>query len=64
MEKSKFSKLKYLPFSSLVAINIHKQTTIIGVFVGGNPILFKISSKEVANTFIEYFKLLWKQAKP
>lgn len=63
MEKSKFSNLRYLPYSSLVAINIHKETVIIGVFVAGNPILFKISSKEVADTFKEYFQLLWKLAK-
>jgi predicted transcriptional regulator len=63
MEKSKFCNLKYLPYSSLVSINVHKETSIIGVFVGGNPILFKISSKEVADTFKEYFELLWKQAK-
>ena len=60
MEKSKFCRLRYLPYASLVAINIHNETTIIGVFIG-DPILFKISSKEVAHNFIQYFKLLWKQ---
>jgi len=63
MKKSRFCNLRYLPYASLVSINIHKETSIIGVFVAGRPILFKISSKEVANTFIEYFKLLWRIAK-
>jgi len=63
MNKSKFVKLKYMPYASLVSINVHKDITIIGVFVASTPILFKITSKVVADTFIEYFKLLWKQAK-
>ncbi|MAG60451.1 hypothetical protein CL619_01565 [archaeon] len=62
MNKSKFCNLKYLPYSSLVAINIHKDVTVIGVFVG-NPILIKIKSKAVADNFIHYFKLLWDLAK-
>ncbi len=62
MEKSKYSHVRYLPYASLVAINIHKDTTVIGVFIG-KPILFKIKSKLVAENFIHYFNLLWKQAK-
>ncbi|MDP3727826.1 MAG: helix-turn-helix domain-containing protein [bacterium] len=62
MKKSRFSNLRYLPYASLVAINVHKNTTIIGVFIG-KPILFKIKSQLVADNFIHYFKLLWKQAK-
>jgi len=63
LRKSKLSNVRYLPYASLVAINIHKKTTIIGVFVAKQPILFKISSKEVADTFKEYFKILWNQAR-
>lgn len=63
MEKSKFTNLRYLPHASLVSINVYKTITIIGVFAGGNPILFKISSKDVADSFIEYFNLLWKLGK-
>ncbi len=62
MQKSKLCKLRYLPYSSLVAINIHKDVTVIGVFVG-SPILIKIKSQAVADNFIHYFKLLWKLAK-
>lgn len=62
LEKSKHSVLRYLPYSSLVSINIHKDVTVIGVFVG-NPILIKIKSKAVADNFIHYFKLLWKLGK-
>lgn len=61
-EKSKFCRIRYLPHSSLVSINVYKDITIIGVFVG-RPILFKIKSKIVAENFIKYFKLLWKQGR-
>jgi len=63
LQKSKLSKVKYLPYASLVSINIYRETTIIGVFVAKNPILFKITSKEIADTFKEYFKILWNQSK-
>jgi DNA-binding MarR family transcriptional regulator len=62
LEKSKTSEIKHLPFASLVAINIYKNITVIGIFIG-KPILFKIKSQEVANNFIEYFKMLWKSAR-
>ncbi len=62
MEESKLTKLRYLPYASLVAINVHKDTSIIGIFVG-SPILLKIKSKVVAENFIHYFKLLWKLGK-
>ena len=62
MEKSKCSQLRYLPYASLVAINVHKDITVIGIFVG-KPILFKIKSQVVSENFVHYFKLLWKQAK-
>ncbi len=61
-EKSKWCRIKYLPYSSLVSINIYNDVTIIVIFVK-QPILFKIKSKAVADNFIHYLKFLWKQAK-
>ncbi len=61
-EKSKFCHIKYLPYSSLVSINIYKDVILICVF-SGEPITFKIKSKKVADSFMEYFNLLWKSAK-
>jgi sugar-specific transcriptional regulator TrmB len=63
IDNSKYSNTRYIPYASLVAINIYKDTTIIGIFTAGNPILFKIVSKNVADNFIEHFKILWKIAK-
>ncbi len=46
-------------FDHIVAINVYKDITLIGVFVG-NPVLFKIKSKAVAENFKAYFAVLWK----
>ncbi|MFH1510580.1 MAG: helix-turn-helix domain-containing protein [Candidatus Woesearchaeota archaeon] len=62
-EISRYCRIRYLPYASEVAINVYKDVTIIGVFVN-EPILFKIKSTSVAENFIHYFKLLWKEGKP
>jgi len=62
MKKSKCSFLRHIPYASLVSINIYKDITIIGVFLA-RPILFKIKSKEVADTFMKYFHILWEQGR-
>lgn len=61
LDTSQYAHLRYLPNASHVAINMHKDTTIIGIFIG-SPILIKIKSQQVADSFINYFKLLWEQA--
>jgi len=61
-ENSTFCRVRYLPYASLVAINVYKEVTIIGVFVG-NPVLFKIKSRAVADNFKQYFEVLWKLAR-
>jgi len=53
---------RYLEHTSPVAINVYKNKTIIIIF-GKKISSIYITSKDVANSFIEYFKLLWKQAK-
>ncbi len=62
LENSQNTKIRYLQDASHVAINLHKDVTVIGIFIG-SPILIKIKSKEVTNNFIKHFKLLWEQAK-
>ena len=62
VEKSKYTEVKYLPYSSIVSINIYGETSFISIF-SEEPIFFVIKSKEIAESFEEYFKLLWKQAK-
>lgn len=61
-EKSKFCQVRYLPYSSIVSINIYGETSVISIF-SEEPIFFVIRSREIATSFKEYFKILWKIAK-
>lgn len=62
IEKSKFCKIKYIPISSIVSINIYGEKVIISIF-SKEPIFFVIGSKEISDSFKGYFDLLWKHAK-
>ncbi|MFH1803125.1 MAG: helix-turn-helix domain-containing protein [archaeon] len=56
------TETKYIEHASPVAINIYNDKTIIIIF-GKKVSSIYIHSQDVANSFIEYFDLLWKQAK-
>ncbi len=56
------TSIKYIEHTSHVAINIYKDKTVIIIF-GKKIVSIYITSQDVANSFIEYFNLLWKQAK-
>jgi HTH-type transcriptional regulator, sugar sensing transcriptional regulator len=62
LENSNYSKVKYLPYASIVSVNIYGETSFISIFTE-DPIFFVIKSKEIAKSFTAYFKLLWKLAK-
>lgn len=57
-EKSKFVDCKYLEISSPAAINIYKDYTIIAI-LNEEPITILIRNKETADSFREYFKIMW-----
>ena len=61
-EKSKFVKVKYLIESTPAAINIYKNYTIMAILTE-EPITFLIRNKAVADSFREYFKIMWRIAK-
>ncbi len=61
-EKSKFVETKYLLESTPAAINIYKDYTVIAI-LNEEPIAFLIKNKETADSFREYFKVMWKLAK-
>jgi sugar-specific transcriptional regulator TrmB len=52
---------RYIEHTSPVAINIYKNKTIIIIF-GKEISSICITSQDVANSFIEYFDLLWKNS--
>ena len=61
-EKSKFVEARYLQGSTPAAINIYKNYTIIAI-LNKELITFLIQNKETADSFKEYFKVMWKTAK-
>ena len=52
---------KFIQHTSPVAINIYKDRTVIIIF-GKQITSIHIKSQDVADSFIEYFNLLWKTA--
>jgi predicted DNA-binding transcriptional regulator len=54
---------RYIEHTSPVAINIYKDRTVIIVFAKKINAIH-IKSQDVANSFMEYFNLLWKQGTP
>lgn len=54
--------IRYIDHTSPVAINVYKDKTVIIIF-GKQIASIYIKSQDVANSFLEYFNLLWGQAK-
>lgn len=61
-ETSKMVETKYVNHSTPAAINIYRDYTIIAILLQ-EPITILIRNKETADSFKEYFKVMWKQAK-
>jgi sugar-specific transcriptional regulator TrmB len=61
-DHEKEAQIKYVPYVSPVAIVTIGDLTIIDI-VTENPIIITIESKEVAESFIQQFELLWKLSK-
>jgi sugar-specific transcriptional regulator TrmB len=61
-EKSRLVEAKYIKQSTPTAINIYKNYTLIAILTK-EPITFLINNKETAESFKEYFKIMWKLAK-
>lgn len=61
-EKSKLVEARYIDQLTPAAINIYGSNTIIAILTK-EPIVFLIRKKEVADSFKEHFKLMWKLAK-
>ncbi len=63
IEKSGYCEVRYLDYpDSPVSINIYGETSFICI-LGEEPTFFVIKSREIAESFKEYFKVLWKIAK-
>lgn len=63
IEKSEYCEVRYLDYpDSPVSINIYGETSFICI-LSEEPVFFVIKSREIAEGFREYFKVLWKIAK-
>lgn len=60
--KSKNYKIKFLQQTTPSEIMIYKDKTCI-IILTKEPIVIRITSKEVSNSFKQYFDLMWKIAK-
>jgi hypothetical protein len=56
------SETRYIEHSSPVSINIYHDKVFIIIF-GKEITAIYIKSQDVANSFLEYFNLLWKTAR-
>jgi len=56
------TQTRYIDHTSPVAINVYKDKTVIIIF-GKTITSIYITSQDVANSFMEYFEILWKVAK-
>ena len=61
-KKYPHTQTRYIEHISPVAINVYKDRTLIIIF-GNEIISVHIKSEDVAQSFLEYFNLLWKTAK-
>ncbi|MGV8150113.1 MAG: TrmB family transcriptional regulator [Candidatus Woesearchaeota archaeon] len=61
-ERSKFTQTRYMTNSTPAAINIYKDYTIIAI-LNDEPITILIKNQDTANSFREYFKIMWNSIK-
>jgi sugar-specific transcriptional regulator TrmB len=60
-EHERGAEIRFLPITSLVSVNVIGNLTIIGIFTE-ELIFITVESQEVAESFREQFRLLWKAA--
>ena len=60
--KFKDTEIRFISHVSPVAINIYQDRTFIIIF-GKQITTINIKSQDVANSFMEYFNLMWKQSR-
>jgi sugar-specific transcriptional regulator TrmB len=60
-EKMPLTEVRYLPKNiiSPVWIEIFKDYVVIGHIKGYNAVLFLVQDKEIAKSYLDYFKLIW-----
>ncbi len=63
-EETRYTEVRYLPEESMNPAVVHVYgSSVLTVLWSETPVAFLIRSKGVAESFRNYFKLLWKQAR-
>ncbi len=59
------TEVRYIPdnYSSPISISIYGDNVHILIFSKDNPLALYIKSKEISDSFMNYFNLMWKMAK-
>ena len=64
-EKLKLTQVRYLPqYMKTPALIEIFEDYVATVIIVPTPIVFLIKSKEAAQSYLTYFNMVWKQAKP
>ena len=61
-QKSKITTNRFMDQDTPATINIYKDTVFIALWIK-EPIAFRVRNKKVADSFVEYFKQVWKIAR-
>ena len=61
-QKSKITENRFLEQETPATINIYKDVMFIALWTK-NPIAFRVKNQQVADSFKDYFKFMWKLAK-
>ena len=61
-KKSHYTQVRFIDHYTPAGINIHGDN--VAIFVWNKNLAFVLTGREIADSFREYFKILWKTAKP
>lgn len=62
-QESPITENRFLAQETPATINVYKDVTFIALWIR-NPIAFRVRNEKVADSFKNYFKFMWKLAKP
>jgi hypothetical protein len=61
-KKSKYYEVKFMQQSTPAEILVYKNISLI-IILTESPLIIRITGEEVADSFKQYFEVMWKMAK-
>ncbi|MBI4153863.1 hypothetical protein HY501_00865 [Candidatus Woesearchaeota archaeon] len=62
-QESPITENRFLEQETPATINVYKDTVFIALWTK-NPIAFRVKNQKVANSFKNYFEVMWRLARP